>query len=112
MVFSDGASGGLLLGTPQRIGCRPVSSAARDGAHTGAAAYQLVNRVPPAASASMWGVFKSGAPQQPRSWQPRSSARKITTFGLRVCPAAFITAAPAINSRLDNMPDMVAHVLP
>src|SRR3954466_11112312 len=117
MVFSDDASGGPFVGTPQRTGCRPGNSDAREGAHTGAAAYQLVKRVPPAARASMFGVFRSVPPQHPRSWHPRSSARKITTLGLflrvaPVCPAAFTAAAPTINSRLDNMPDMVAHVLP
>src|SRR4051812_14146802 len=56
MVFSEDASGGPLVATPQRSGCRPVSSAAREGAHTGAAAYQLVKRTPPVARASICGV--------------------------------------------------------
>ena len=59
----------------------PSAATARDGAQTGAAAYQLVKRTPPAASASMFGVFRSVAPHAPRSWQPRSSARKRTTLG-------------------------------
>src|SRR5689334_1674790 len=81
MVCSDGASSWPLLGTPARIGYLPVMSAAREGAQTGACAYQLLNRAPDELSASMCGVFKSAAPRQPRSWQPRSSARNKIIFG-------------------------------
>ena len=44
------------------MGYRPVNKAAREGAQTGAAAYQLVKRAPPAARASMFGVWRSDAP--------------------------------------------------
>ena len=41
---------------PVRAGYSPVTRAARVGEHSGAAAYAWVNRMPPAASASMRGV--------------------------------------------------------
>ena len=41
--------------TPERWGCRPVISSARDGQHT-VWAYAWVNRTPRAASASVFGV--------------------------------------------------------
>ena len=44
--------------TPLRCGYRPVMSDPRDGAHTGALAYQLVKRAPEAARASRWGDLK------------------------------------------------------
>ena len=74
MVLCCGPSAGPLLGTPARMGKRPVMIAERAGAQTGAFEYQLTKRAPEAASASMFGVFRSVAPRQPRSWQPRSSA--------------------------------------
>src|SRR5260370_1155375 len=113
MVCSLGLSGGPLFGTPARIGYRPVRSAAREGAQTRAAAYQLVNRAPEVASASMWGVFRSVAPHAPISWQPRSSARKMTTFGLRagsrVCARA-PAAADDRNARRENMAHMLSQL--
>src|SRR5579884_3994185 len=103
IVRSEGRSAGPLFGTPARIGYRPVSSDARDGAHTGAAAYQFVNRAPETASASMCGVRRSSAPQQPRSWQPRSSARKMTKFGrLRSSGAASAAEAAAVTKRSEE----------
>src|SRR5258708_18161129 len=73
----------------------------RAGAQTGALEYQLTNRAPDAASASMWGVFRSVAPRQPRSWQPRSSATIRIRLGRRDAAAGSKAgAAPAaINSR-------------
>src|SRR5258708_1367197 len=73
----------------------------RAGAQTGALEYQLTNRAPDAASASMWGVFRSVAPRQPRSWQPRSSATMRIKLGWRDTAAGSKAgAAPAtINSR-------------
>jgi hypothetical protein len=41
---------------PTRAGYRPVRIEARVGEHTADAAYALVNRIPSAASRSMWGV--------------------------------------------------------
>src|SRR5690349_1285941 len=96
MVNSLGLSACPLPGTPARMGYRPVSSEAREGAHTGAAAYQFVKRAPEAASASMLGVLRSAAPQAPISWHPRSSARKRMKFGFlpeRVWGTAFAAAA-------------------
>src|SRR6266516_85132 len=73
----------------------------RAGAQTGALEYQLTNRAPDAASASMWGVFKSVEPRQPRSWQPRSSATMRMKLGRRDAAAGRKAgAAPAaMNSR-------------
>src|SRR6185503_16244575 len=73
----------------------------RDGAQTGAFEYQLTNRAPEAASASMWGVLRSAAPRQPRSWQPRSSATIRIKFGRPGAAAGSRAgAAPAaMNSR-------------
>src|SRR3954452_6185272 len=70
-----------LLGRPARTGYRPVNNAAREGAQTGAAAYQFVNREPLCASWSIFGVFKSFAPTHARSWHPMSSARKRMMLG-------------------------------
>src|SRR5690242_5627979 len=100
MVFSFARSACPLSGTPARMGYRPVSSAAREGAHTGAAAYQLVNRAPDVARPSMLGVFRSAAPQHPRSWQPRSSARMMMTFGGRRPAAAAIAAGVDASNSL------------
>src|SRR5262245_23202494 len=75
----------------------------RAGGHTGALEYQLRNSAPDAASASMFGVFRSAAPRQPRSRQPKSSATKTMKFG-GVDAAAGSNAgaaAVAINSRLE-----------
>src|SRR5262245_39876176 len=113
MVFSADLSGGPLLGTPARTGCRAVRRPARDGAQTGAAAYQLVKRAPVAARASMFGVLRSVAPQQPRSWQPRSSARKTMTLGgrpVRVWAERAAAAAPT-NCLRDNMGLVCTHQL-
>src|SRR5207249_3981310 len=81
-----------------------------------AAAYQLVKRAPEAASASMLGVFRSFAPHAPMSWQPRSSARKMTKFGLRagarVCAIALAARdADDRKSLRENMPDMLSHAV-
>src|SRR5215471_8170990 len=83
MVLCCGPSGGPLLGTPARIGKRPVMMAERAGAQTGAFEYQFTNRAPDAASASICGVFRSVEPRHPRSWQPRSSATITMKFGWR-----------------------------
>src|SRR5258708_7439565 len=112
MACSLGLSGCPFPGTPARIGYRPVSSAAREGAQTGAAAYQFVKRVPEAASPSILGVLRSVAPQTPISWQPRSSARKMMKFGLRdglrVCARAPVAAADDRKSLRVNMPNMLS----
>src|SRR5258708_15506793 len=73
----------------------------RAGAQTGALEYQLTKRAADAASASMCGVFRSVAPRQPRSWQPRSSATMRIKLGRRDTAAGSKAgAAPAaINSR-------------
>ena len=42
----------------------------------------------------MWGVFRSDAPKQARSWQPRSSRRMMMRFGF-VRPACAIALGPA-----------------
>src|ERR1700675_3088871 len=83
------------------MGKRPVMMAERAGAQTGALEYQLTKRAPDAASASMWGVFRSVAPRQPRSWQPRSSATITMKFGRRVAAAGRSAGATvaAMNSR-------------
>lgn len=95
MVLCCAPSAGPLLGTPARIGKRPVIMADRAGAQTGALEYQLMNRAPDAASASICGVFRSVAPRQPRSWQPRSSATITMKFGRRE-PAACRNAGAAV----------------
>src|ERR1700676_3691733 len=112
MVCSLCWSGGPLLGTPARMGYRPVSKAAREGAQTGAAAYQLVKREPEAASKSILDVFRSVAPHAPISWQPRSSARKMTKFGLcaglRFCAIAPPDAADERNCLRENISNMLS----
>src|SRR5438309_929361 len=100
MVRSLALSAGPFDGTPARIGYRPVNTADRDGAQTGAAAYQFVKRAPDWASASILGVFRSVAPHAPMSWQPKSSARKIMKFGLR--PGAAATGVTVLNAAVDR----------
>jgi hypothetical protein len=90
---------------------------ALEGAQTGAAAYQFVKRAPEAASASMFGVFRSVAPHAPMSWQPKSSARKTMKFGFRaglwVCARALAaTGADERKSLRVNMPNMVSQAMP
>src|SRR6266700_7065988 len=100
MVLCAGASSLPLTGTPARSGTRPVMMLERAGAQTGALEYQLTKRAPDAARASMCGVFRSVAPRQPRSWQPRSSATMRMKLGRRDTAAGRKAgAAPAaINS--------------
>src|SRR5260370_27994734 len=101
MVLCAGASSFPFTGTPARMGYRPVIMLERAGAQTGALEYQLTNRAPDAASPTMWGVFRSVAPRQPGSWQPRSSATMSITLGWRDTAAgsdAGARAAP-LNSR-------------
>src|SRR5262249_2998012 len=101
MVLCWGPRAGPLLGTPARIGQRPVMMADRAGAQTGALEYQLTKRAPDAAKASIWRVLRSVAPRQPRSWQPRSSATITMKFGRREGAAGRSAgaAAAAMNSR-------------
>ena len=105
MVFSLDLSGGPLLGTPARIGYQPVSSAAREGAHTGAAAYQLVNRAPTAANVGRLQI--RGAPRADivTSEIFREEDDEIRPSG--VCAAA-LAAAAAKKFLRENMPQMLS----
>ena len=79
---------------PLRIGSSPVSRAARLGAQLGEATKAWVNVMPSAASRAMFGVRTSLPPYGEQSAQPRSSARKTTTFG-RSAAAARAAASSA-----------------
>jgi hypothetical protein len=60
-VGSDARSSAPLSYTPVSDGSRPVSSAARDGAHNGDAQYALSNTTPEEASSSSAGADAAGS---------------------------------------------------
>src|SRR5687767_2930518 len=68
---------------PLRIGSRPVSKAARLGAHDGEATKAWVKVMPARASRVMFGVRMSVPPYTEQSAQPRSSARMSKMFATR-----------------------------
>ena len=70
----------IVCVTPLRIGCRPVISADRVGAHVGATR-NLVNRVLLSYSESRFGVRIHGCPCRPTGPYPWSSVMTRMIFG-------------------------------
>lgn len=68
-----------------RIGSRPVSRAPREGVQMDEPLSHCVNRTPSCASLSMFGVCSDEFPWTARSPYPKSSTRKISTFGRATC---------------------------
>ena len=63
------------------MGYLPVRNAALFGVQIESGVTSCRNRAPSSASRSMFGVLIVSLPKQPRSAIPRSSTRKIRTFG-------------------------------
>ena len=59
----------------------PVRNEARAGEHNDVVTNALVNRMPPLAKASMWGVSTKGCPMNPKVSYRRSSTSTKTMFG-------------------------------
>jgi hypothetical protein len=62
IVGSDAGISAALSYTPVRDGSRPVSSDARDGAHSGEAQYAASNTAPSRARAARFGADTNGCP--------------------------------------------------
>ena len=63
------------------MGYLPVRNAALFGVQIESGVTSCLNRAPSSARRSMFGVLIVSLPKQPRSAIPRSSTRKIRTFG-------------------------------
>ena len=85
--------GGIPLSMPVRYGMRPVSTAARDGEHSAAAAWTSVNRIPSfargsSAAADTAEVSSAAARSTTRvvmSEQPQAGTRRPGAGALIVC---------------------------
>src|SRR5437868_2774013 len=96
--FRTGESriGCLFSYTPEVEGRNPVIKEARDGLHTGAAQYALVNSMPLAASRSMFGVLTSGCPPRQPIQSFRSSTAMKRTFGFDEVAAGNAAAVASV----------------